>query len=165
MPKATPRVSIQSAKMGRKRLALADCLKLYRNTILQLNHALDSSTKCTLFDIQAWLSTALTNLETCRTGLAEPNVSDYVLPLITSNNVTKLISNSLAINNASAGLGKETYKKGFPSWLLGGDKRILQSSTKSDLEVAQDRSGNQKIVGEALEEAAKRNMNGSLLYK
>lgn len=109
MPKATPRVSIQSAKMGRKRLALADCLKLYRNTILQLNNALDSSTKCTLFDIQAWLSTALTNLETCRTGLAELNVSDYVLPLITSNNVTKLISNSLAINNASAGLGKETY--------------------------------------------------------
>lgn len=145
----------------KEKAAWADCLELYQNTILQLNHTLDSSSKCTEFDIQTWLSTALTNLETCYTGFAELNVSDHVLPLIMSNNVTKLISNSLAINNASAWPGKETYKEGFPSWLLGGDRRLLQSSSvKTDLVVAQDGSGDHRTVGAALEAAAKRKTGG-----
>ncbi|XP_008439095.3 pectinesterase 2-like [Cucumis melo] len=153
---------------GKEKAAWADCLKLYQNTILQLNQTLDSSTKCTEFDIQTWLSTALTNLETCRTGFAELNVLDYIWPLIMSDNVTKLISNSLAINNASAGVGngKVTYKKGFPSWLSGGDRRLLQSaSTKVDLVVAQDGSGNYTTVGAALEEAAKRKTSGRFVIQ
>ncbi|GMP69945.1 hypothetical protein CsSME_00029014 [Camellia sinensis var. sinensis] len=44
--------------------------------------------------------TALTNLETCRAGFIELGVSDFMLPLM-SNNVSKLISNTLAINNGS----------------------------------------------------------------
>ncbi|KAL7214450.1 hypothetical protein ACSBR1_026791 [Camellia fascicularis] len=45
--------------------AWSDCLKLYESTILQLNNTLDPNTKCSDFDAQTWLSTALTNLETC----------------------------------------------------------------------------------------------------
>lgn len=157
---------------GKEKAAWADCLKLYQNTILQLNQTLDSSTSCTDFDIQTWLSTALTNLETCRTGFAELNVSDYILPMIMSNNVTRLISNSLAINNASGGvvLGKETYKKGFPSWVSGGDRRLLQSSSSSssikvDIVVAQDGSGNYTTVGAAVEEAGKRKGNGRFVIQ
>lgn len=140
---------------AKEKAAWADCLELYQNTILQLNHTIDSSSKCTEFDIQTWLSTALTNLDTCRTGFSELNVSDYVLPLIMSNNVTKLISNSLAISNASAWPGKETYKEGFPSWLSGGDRGY-----KADLVVAHDGSGDHKTVGAALEAAAKRKTDG-----
>ncbi|GMP69944.1 hypothetical protein CsSME_00029014 [Camellia sinensis var. sinensis] len=80
--------------------AWSDCLKLYESTILQLNNALDPNTKCSDFDAQTWLSTALTNLETCRAGFIELGVSDFMLPLM-SNNVSKLISNTLAINNGS----------------------------------------------------------------
>lgn len=89
-----------------------------------------------------------------------------------SNNVTRLISNSLAINNASGGvvLGKETYKKGFPSWVSGGDRRLLQSSSSSssikvDIVVAQDGSGNYTTVGAAVEEAGKRKGNGRFVIQ
>ncbi|XP_023551648.1 pectinesterase-like [Cucurbita pepo subsp. pepo] len=150
----------------KERVAWADCLKLYQNTIFQLERTLDSSAKSTEFDIQTWLSTALTNVETCRTGFAELNVVDNVLPLITSNNVTQLISNSLAVNNASTWQGKETYKQGFPSWLSGGDRKLLQSSSMMvDLVVAQDGSGDHKTVAAALEEAAKRKTDGRFVIQ
>ncbi|KAK6155844.1 hypothetical protein DH2020_010092 [Rehmannia glutinosa] len=80
----------------REKAAWADCVKLYEDTIEQLNRTIDPNTKCTDFDAQTWLSTALTNLETCRTGFAELGVADFVLPLMSNNNVSKLICNTLA---------------------------------------------------------------------
>ena len=43
----------------REKAAWADCLKQYQDTIQQLNQTLDPATKCTDFDQQTWLSTAL----------------------------------------------------------------------------------------------------------
>lgn len=93
----------------REKAAWADCLSLYEDTILQLNRTLDPAVKCSDFDAQTWLSAAVTNLETCRTGFAELGVSNgAVFPAISEYNVTRLISNTLAlINNASA--PRETY--------------------------------------------------------
>lgn len=142
----------------KEKAAWADCLKLYEETIIQLNHTLDSNTKCTDFDQRTWLSTALTNLETCRAGFLELGVPDYVLPLM-SNNVTKLISNTLALNNAT--VVPETYRDGFPSWVKPGDRKLLQTSTiKPNLVVAQDGSGNYRTIKAALDAAAKRTGSG-----
>ncbi|KAK9292912.1 hypothetical protein L1049_020893 [Liquidambar formosana] len=145
----------------KEKAAWADCLQLYENTILQLNHTLDNSTKCTDFDEQTWLSTALTNLETCRAGFVELGVSDFVLPLM-SNNVSKLICNTLAIkNNASAWPEKQTYKEGFPTWVSTGDRKLLQtSSPQANVVVAQDGSGNYRTIQAALDAAAKRSGSG-----
>ncbi|PKI65756.1 hypothetical protein CRG98_013828, partial [Punica granatum] len=86
----------------KERVAWADCMMLYQSTIAQLNHTTEPGTNATPFDIQTWLSTALTNHDTCRAGFNELGVSDYVLPLMSNNNnVSKLISNALAINNAT----------------------------------------------------------------
>ncbi|XVF49345.1 hypothetical protein PTKIN_Ptkin04bG0004200 [Pterospermum kingtungense] len=144
----------------KEKAAWADCLELYEATILQLNQTLDT-TNCTDFDVQTWLSTALTNLETCRAGFVELGVSDYMLPLIMSNNVSKLISNTLALNN-NASFVPQTYKHGFPSWLSAGDRKLLQlsSSPTPDLVVAQDGSGNHRTIKEALDAASKRSGNG-----
>ncbi|KAA8533849.1 hypothetical protein F0562_031366 [Nyssa sinensis] len=138
----------------REKAAWADCLKLYENTILQLNQTLDPNTKCTDFDAQTWLSAALTNLETCRAGFAELGVSDFVFPLM-SNNVSKLICNTLAMNNGST--EKQTYRHGFPSWVRPGDRKLLQSSSPAaNLVVAQDGSGNYRTIKAALDAAARR---------
>ena len=144
-----------------EKAAWNDCMQLYEQTITLLNQTLDSTTKCTNYDMQTWLSTALTNLETCKAGFVELNVSNNVLPLM-SNNVSDLISNFLAINkNDSMTPDTERYKDGFPSWVSGGDRKLLQSSTiAANLVVAQDGSGNYKTITEALNAAAKRSGSG-----
>ncbi|XWS60082.1 hypothetical protein CRYUN_Cryun07bG0003700 [Craigia yunnanensis] len=154
----------KKCRNDKEKAAWADCLKLYEETILQLNQTLDP-TKCTDFDMQTWLSTALTNLETCRAGVVELGVSDYLLPLILSNNVSKLISNTLALNK-NASFVPQTYKHGFPSWLKAGDRKLLQSSSPTpNLVVAQDGSGNHRTIKEAFDAASKRSGNGRFLIR
>lgn len=146
----------------REKFAWADCLELYEYTILKINNTVDPYTKCSTVDAQTWLSTALTNLETCRQGFEELGVTDYVMPLM-SNNVSYLISNILALNkDYSSNVDKPAYsKEGFPSWVSPGDRKLLQSSTpKPNVVVAQDGSGNFKTVSAAVAAAATRAGNG-----
>ncbi|XP_022159648.1 pectinesterase-like [Momordica charantia] len=127
--------------------ALADCLHLYKITILQLNKTF--SHKCSDFDIQTWLSSALTNLDTCRAGFADLHVAFPLL--LNNNNVTKLISNSLAMNNYSKSNSETGYRRGFPTWVRARDRRLLQAeSPKANVVVAQDGSGNYRTIAAAL---------------
>ncbi|KAF7131712.1 hypothetical protein RHSIM_Rhsim09G0192200 [Rhododendron simsii] len=143
----------------REKSAWADCLKLYESTVFHLNQTL--SRKCSDSDVQTWLSTALTNLDTCRAGFVELGVSDLVWPLM-SNNVSKLICNSLAIDHNNGSSHKQTYRKGFPTWVSPGDRKLLQSwtATRANLVVAQDGSGNYRTIKAALAAAARRRGSG-----
>ncbi|KAK4480604.1 hypothetical protein RD792_013682 [Penstemon davidsonii] len=145
----------------REKAAWADCLKLYEDTIQQLNKTIDPNTKCTDFDRQTWLSTALTNVETCRTGFVELGVSDFVLPLVTNNNVSQLICNTLALgNNDTTHERHNYYNDGFPRWVSPRDRRLLQSgSVRPNVVVAQDGSGNYRTIRAALDAAARRSGN------
>uniref|UniRef100_A0A803P2R3 Pectinesterase n=1 Tax=Cannabis sativa TaxID=3483 RepID=A0A803P2R3_CANSA len=143
-----------------EKVAWADCLELYEYTIQRLNETTSKTDdkSCTKDDFQTWLSTALTNLDTCLSGLVEMGDSDNLLPLIKSNNVSKLISNTLAINKpASAAPGSNTNKDGFPSWVRPGDRKLLQSTSspasQANVVVAQDGSGNYKTIKEAVSAA------------
>lgn len=136
----------------KEKAAWADCLELYEFTVLRLNKTYEPTSKCTQEDLQTWLSTALTNLETCRAGLLEMGVSEHLLPYV-SNNVSKLISNTLALNRSPYKHDNNNYyKDGFPTWVKPGDRKLLQSSAASqaDVVVAQDGSGNYKTVKEAV---------------
>ncbi|KAF7850874.1 hypothetical protein BT93_L4893 [Corymbia citriodora subsp. variegata] len=143
----------------KERAAWADCLKLYEETIYRLNR---TTADCTDSDRQTWLSAALTNLETCRTGFAELGVADYVFQLMYNSNVTKLICNALALNNNNASSSAthdatQNDGQGFPSWVTAGDRRLLQSTSPTpDVTVAQDGSGNFRTIKQALDAAAKR---------
>ncbi|KAK6926391.1 Pectinesterase inhibitor domain [Dillenia turbinata] len=121
----------------KEKAAWADCMVLYENTILQLNQTLDPSTKCTDFDVQTWLSAALTNLETCRDGFVELGVTDFILPLM-SNNVSKLISNALAINNAST--EPTTYYSDGPQLIRKKDQYDTHSLQMPEETQEQDES-------------------------
>ncbi|KAL6004908.1 hypothetical protein ACLOJK_005466 [Asimina triloba] len=135
-----------------EKAAWADCLELYKTTILQLNRTLDPYAKCTDFDRQTWLSSALTNLETCQMGFKELGVSEYMLPLM-SNNVSKLICNSLALNKPEV-VPNQTYEGGYPSWVKAGDRKLLQATaspaSQANAVVAQDGSGNFETIEEAV---------------
>ncbi|KAK4837148.1 hypothetical protein QYF36_003168 [Acer negundo] len=150
---------------NKEKAAWTDCLKLYQDTIVQLNQTLDPTIKCTDFDAQTWLSTALTNMETCRDGFVELGVSDYVFQLMSNNNVSKMISNILALNNNASSSSLTTsfkvpetnYRDGFPRWVKPGDRKLLQTlSISPDLVVAQDGSGDFRTVNAAIDAAAKR---------
>lgn len=145
----------------KEKTAWADCLDLYQTTVLQLNKTF-SDQNCSDFDVQTWLSSALTNLETCRAGFADLNINDYdvVFPFLAkSSNLTKLISNSLAMNNCTE---PETSGDtgGFPSWVRPGDRRLLQTAATADVVVAQDGSGDYKTVQAAVDAAGKRKGSG-----
>ncbi|KAK9076431.1 hypothetical protein SSX86_004765 [Deinandra increscens subsp. villosa] len=147
-----------------EKAAWADCLELYEDTIQRINMTVDPHQKCSQVDMQTWLSTALTNLETCRAGFEELGVSNNVWPLM-NNNVSSLISNTLAMNKgANSSYGASSSRKlGFPAWVKPGDRKLLQSSTpQANVVVAQDGSGNYKTIGAAIAAAAKR--SGSSRY-
>ncbi|KAL0876732.1 hypothetical protein Bca101_026437 [Brassica carinata] len=88
-----------------RKAAWSDCEKLFENTVTQLNQTFNglnpgasSDVKCSDFDAQTWLSTAQTNIETCRSGSEDLKVSDFVMPAISNNNLSDLIGNGLAVN-------------------------------------------------------------------
>lgn len=156
-------------KNEHQRAAWADCLKLYDNTLDQINRTLtsaDTNSSYTTFDQQTWLSTSLTNLETCRLGSVELGVSEFISPIL-SFNVSELLSNSLAINEGLMEKQhdyEDEYK--FPNWVSTGERRLLQTATaavKANLVVAKDGSGNYRTIQAALDAAAKSSGSGSFI--
>ncbi|KAI3756829.1 hypothetical protein L1987_56652 [Smallanthus sonchifolius] len=151
-----------------EKTAWNDCLQLYDNTVKRINMTVDPKKKCSQVEMQTWLSTALTNLETCKIGFEELGAGDYMLPLM-NNNVSSLISNALAMNkggNSPNISNPNSYKKGFPTWVKRGDRKLLQSSnpsSRANAVVAQDGSGNYKTIGAALA-AAKSGSGRYVIY-
>lgn len=153
----------QKCENGQQKAAWTDCLKLYDNTVLQLNRTLQGlghNWNCTNFDAQTWLSTALTNIQTCRAGSLELKVWDFIHPIAFNNNVSELISNGLAITSQLMGKGDNSstqYAGTFPSWVSKHERRLLLSSNvKAHLVVAKDGSGHFRNVQAAIDVAAKR---------
>ncbi|KAL1222221.1 putative pectinesterase/pectinesterase inhibitor 59 [Cardamine amara subsp. amara] len=153
-----------------KKLAvLADCVDLYGDTLLQLNRTLQgvspkTGERCTDFDAQTWLSTALTNIETCRRGSSDLNVSDFITPIVSNTKISHLISNCLAINGAFLTTGNNgnatADRSDFPTWISDKDRRLLRG-VKANLVVAKDGSGHFKTVQEAIDVAGRRKVTSS----
>ncbi|XP_028778201.1 pectinesterase 2-like [Neltuma alba] len=149
---------------SREKAAWADCIELYEQAVEKLNKTLNPNTKFSQVDAQTWLSTALTNLETCRAGFYELGVQDFVLPLM-SNNVTKLVSNTLALNKVE--YKEPSHKEGFPTWVKPGDRKLLQSSSSSsraNVVVAKDGSGKYTTISAAINAAPKSSSGRYVIY-
>ena len=108
-------------------------------------------------DAQTWLSTALTNLEICRSGSLDLNVTELISPILTSN-MSHLISNCLAVNGVL--MEHQDYKDGFPGWVTAGERKLLQSSVTlsrtASAVVAMDGSGHFRSIQAAINYAASR---------
>ncbi|EYU43523.1 hypothetical protein MIMGU_mgv1a026199mg [Erythranthe guttata] len=170
-------ISGSGCRSKRKAIVYRDCSKLMDNTILQLTSTLNNiqtNATFTVFDAQTWLSTALTNIEICRSGSRDLNVTKFTSPIL-SGNVSELISNCLATNgallldgggNSSAAAGGG--RRGFPGWVSGGDRKLLQDmalAAKANVVVSQDGSaGSFRSVQAAIDYATARRVgNGRVV--
>lgn len=152
----------QNCENQNQRAVWSDCLKLHSNTILQLNRTLIGLEKkrlpCTDLDAQTWLSTALTNIQTCRTGSLDLNVTDFTMPAA-SKNLSELISNTLAINGVLLATEDNNTQGYFPSWFARKNRRLLQSTSiaaKANLVVSKSGLGNFRSIQAAIDAASKR---------
>ncbi|KAK6117875.1 hypothetical protein DH2020_048375 [Rehmannia glutinosa] len=158
----------------RKTIVYRDCNNLIDNTILQLNITLQSiqtNASFTDFDAQTWLSTALTNIEICRSGSHDLNVTKFSSPIL-SGNVSELISNSLATNGALLDNSSNTYgggrkKQGFPGWVTKRDRKLLQDlelATRANVVVSKDGRGHFRSIQAAINYATGRRVgNGRVV--
>ncbi|KAJ0257670.1 pectinesterase/pectinesterase inhibitor 6 [Hirschfeldia incana] len=162
--------------------ALLDCLELYEDTIDQLNHSRSSyDLKFSSHDRQTSLSAAIANQDTCKNGFKDFNLtSSYskYFPIHVHRNLTKSISNSLAVSKAAAkAVSAMAYTKfskqgssggggrrlmfsddQFPSWIPLSDRKLLEGSVttaKPDVVVAKDGSGQYTSIQQAINAAAK----------
>lgn len=175
--KVSLKIAIERAKMGqqntnslgpkcrnpKEKAAWDDCIELYHYTIKKLNETI--GTKCTQIQSQTWLSTALTNLETCKNGFYDLGVTNYVLPLLSNNNITKLLSNTLSLNKVP--YQQPNYKDGFPTWVKPGDRKLLQTSSaasKANVVVAKDGSGKFTTVNAAVSAAPSSSSGRYVIY-
>ncbi|KAJ4827605.1 hypothetical protein Tsubulata_026412, partial [Turnera subulata] len=139
-------------------------------------------------DLKAWLSTALTDQETCIDALQELNTTDHANDLILEDmkakmeNSTEFVSNSLAIvskiisllsdqfsagpgNRKLLGLQGSSSHSGFPDWVSPGDRRLLQEANPTpDVVVAKDGTGKYKTIREAVGEIPKKGKTRFVIY-
>ncbi|CAN1267147.1 Probable pectinesterase/pectinesterase inhibitor 59 [Linum perenne] len=153
------------AKDHAQRATWVDCVHLHSSTIRRLNRTLDglrsSPKSCTNLDAQTWLSSSLTNLETCLTGSGDLNVSsEFVRPMM-SGNLTKLISVSLAVNDETYETDETDHTEPFPKWFGARERRVLQQvRVRANVVVAKDGSGKFRTVQGAIDLAMKRRSFG-----
>lgn len=145
--------------------AWIDCLELYDDTVFQLNRSVGS--KIDAFDAQTWLSAAIANEQACHNGFLDFNLSSHHLEIFQFrlSELSKFISNSLAINKAMASSSSSSLwgtnvqirnrrllagDDHFPEWVSVGDRKLLRSSWRYDVVVAQDGTGDYMTISEAL---------------
>ncbi|EHA8590296.1 Pectinesterase 2 [Cocos nucifera] len=132
--------------------AWADCLKFSKDTIKQINRSMSSTSKD---DVQTWLSAAMANQQTCQNGFNDLGSSFPLGSPFLSYNISELLSNSLAMNNAMAlkksGGSPRSLSDGFPKWMSATHRKLLRSSnTNANLVVAKDGSGSYTTISEAI---------------
>ncbi|KAL6968550.1 pectinesterase [Sarracenia purpurea var. burkii] len=167
--------------------ALDDCLELLDDTIAELKTAhSDLSTRKSASkhynDLQTLLSGAMTNQFTCLDGFAYSK--EKIRPYIEARlrKISRHVSNTLAMVRkikrvkpaAATGAPKAevfpeygNVKGGYPKWLSGPDRRLLQSSVNQityDLVVAKDGSGNFTTIGEAVAAAPNSSATRFVIY-
>ncbi|XP_057765781.1 pectinesterase-like [Salvia miltiorrhiza] len=161
-------MNLSSFNDDRAKTAWNDCRYLYQDAIDQLNRSIASINN--RLDVQTWLSAVMANQETCQNGFLDfglPPLSSQSFYLhLTNANMSKFLSNALAINKAISSTSSSAKENrnprllanDFPQWVSTGDRILLQSSGNpgkaADIVVAQDGSGSYKNISEGLVKAA-----------
>lgn len=135
-------------------------------------------------DLKTWLSTAITDQETCLDSLEELNTTKHFNATVVEEmkaamqNSTEYTSNSLAIVARILGLltdlnipihrrllGFEEAGSEFPAWVSPTEGRLLQESKPTpNVIVAQDGSGNVLTINDAVKLVGKKNESRFVIY-
>ncbi|KAI3920685.1 hypothetical protein MKW92_021046 [Papaver armeniacum] len=177
--------------------ALLDCKSLFDDAIDELNSSISSITNGghdqdllstgKIENIKTWLSSAITDQETCLDGLTEMNTSTPIHDRVESamKNSTEFTSNSLAIVAKILPMlekfkipihrqlmGHKQHRfisaKRFPEWVHPRDRRLLlqddQNVISPDLTVDQNGGGDFKTIQEAISTVKKKNDTRVVIY-
>ncbi|KAH9306471.1 hypothetical protein KI387_010875 [Taxus chinensis] len=177
---------------GRQLVAFRDCLQLFDITLDNLEKSLlnmnDSGNGESLawrkaFDVQTWLSAAITNQGTCLEGFREASGGGQVTFSDSLRNVSRLLSNTLVLVKNISVVG--THKKrrllsdlrdeeaenrdGFPSWMSAADRRRLLEDDDGSLAdgvviVSQNGNGNYASINEAINGAPNNSLVRYVIY-
>lgn len=169
--------------------ALHACETLFEDAIDHIKECIssievDQEDKIMLDDIRTWLSTAVTDQETCIDGLKDTGkqliLTDEVRYAMI--NSTMFASNSLAIASKLLTVLDDLHipihrkllrvldehshvDDGFPTWIHVGDRRLLlEEKPKPNVTVAWDGSGDFKSISEAMESIPKKSKSRFVIY-
>lgn len=182
----------------RVRSAYEDCLELLDDSIDALTRSLlsvstnrntNTQRVGSTADVMTWLTTALTNHETCTDGFTGVrDKSDVKSKMILHlSDLAELVSNCLAIFSAVGSddfdgvpiqnkrrlLTEETvgyYARrngGFPAWMGRRERRLLDlpiSALKPDIIVSKDGNGTVKTIAEAIKKAPEYSSRRTVIY-
>lgn len=129
-------------------------------------------------DLKTWLSTAITNQDTCLDALDEVNSSFVTDTKSRMQNSTEYTSNSLAIVSKISGilqklklpihrklLTKSETESEYPEWMSVGVRRLLQSGKPTpNVTVASDGSGSVTTIKEAMAMVPKKSKSMFIIY-
>lgn len=150
--------------------AVSDCMELLD---VSLDKVVDSMVALTNLsarartDAHSWLSTVLTNHDTCLDGLSEP--ARPVMEPVIKDLITRARS-SLAVLVAVAPATEDDLRAlngEFPSWVSASDRRLLEASANAvaaNVVVAKDGSGKYKTVAEAVASAPDNGKTRYVIY-
>lgn len=187
-----PSKLIQNTTDPNLKAALSVCESVFDDAVDRLNDSISSMTvgegekiltSSKINDMKTWLSTTITDQETCLDALQDLNTTKSFNSKILEDvrtameNSTEFSSNSLAIVAKILGLlsdnipihrrllGFEIPKSGFPGWVKLGDRRLLQESKPTpNVTVAKDGSGQYTTIGEAVAAIPKKSESRFIIY-
>ncbi|KAH0864570.1 hypothetical protein HID58_081781 [Brassica napus] len=174
----------------RVRSAYESCVELLDDSVDALSRALSSVVSVSggqtkPQDVMTWLSSALTNHDTCTEGfdgVGDGGVKDQMTDAL--KNLSELVSNCLAIFAASGdgddfagvpiqnrrllevGGGGDKDKK-FPRWTKRRERELLEmpvSQIQADIIVSKDGNGTCKTIAEAIKKAPQRSTRRTIIY-
>lgn len=175
-----------SSSTAREQIAVEDCKELLDYSVTELTWSLDKmreirdrgSVHDPQGDLQAWLSAALSNQDTCLEGFEGTNqhVRSYIKGSLTQ--VTQLISNVLTLytqlhtlpfrppRHNSYNNNEQDY---YPKWMTEGDKELMVSSSPSngmhvDAVVSLDGSGKYRSISEAIDDTPDHSNRRYVIY-
>ncbi|KAG6668989.1 pectinesterase 3-like [Carya illinoinensis] len=165
--------------------ALAVCQSVLEDAVDYLNDSISSMevgrgdkllSTAKINDMKTWLTTTITEQETCLDALQELN-STFLEDVKTAmQNSTEFASNSLAIVAKILGLLADLntpihrrrmlgFGGEFPDWVSPGDRRLLEEGNRTvNLTVAQDGSGDFKTIRAAVDAVPKKSEERFVIY-
>ncbi|KAL6496901.1 hypothetical protein OROGR_028830 [Orobanche gracilis] len=127
-------------------------------------------------DVKTWLSTVITQHETCFDALEEANATFADEIGLLMRNSSEFASNSLAIVTKLLGLLGDfkipihrrllaSESAGFPAWVTAAERRLLQKTVpKPNLTVAKDGTGDVRTLKDAVDKIPKKSKTRFVIY-